>query len=127
MSTSTWTRITVIALAACIVAALVAPAQGATLRRDGSKAVPLVADVSPKADDSYSGPPLRRDGSRAVPVVADLDPGPAAAGSDGFDWGAAGIGAGIGALAVLLAGTGVLSLRRRHGGRPATLRPRELG
>jgi hypothetical protein len=47
---STWTRLATIALAVGMMAALAAPAWGqsddVTLRRDGSKAVPLVADVS---------------------------------------------------------------------------------
>ena len=126
MSSSTWTRITLIALTACVVAALAAPAQGATLRRDGSKAVPFVAVVAPEAGDSHNGPALRRDGSKAVPVVADLDPQPTAE-ADGFDWGTAGIGAGIGALAAVLAGVAVISVRGRHQGRRPALRPRELG
>ena len=73
----------------------------------------------------WGGLVLRRDGTKAVPVVADLDPEPTA--DAGFAWGAAGIGAGIGALAALATGAAVVAVRGRHrGGRPA-LRPRELG
>ena len=66
-----WTRLIITGLAACTVAALAAPASGQTLRRDGSKAVPFVANVSKPAGPTAGGPVLRRDGSKAVPFVAD--------------------------------------------------------
>jgi hypothetical protein len=122
MNTSILTRMTITALAVCTVVALAAPASAQTLRRDGSKAVPLVADVSKESADSSTGPVLRRDGSKAVPFVADLEPD-AAAPADGFDWGDAGLGAGVGALAVALAGAGLVSLRTRQ----VAAAPRELG
>ncbi|MGH2989359.1 MAG: hypothetical protein ACRDMA_05750 [Solirubrobacterales bacterium] len=121
MSTSALTRMTITALAVCVVAALATPAAGQNLRRDGSKAVPFVAKVGEKAVDSraadavgsYTGPALRRDGARAVPVVVDLDPAPAAD-SAGFDWRVAGVAVGVGALAVALAAAAVVSLRARR-------------
>jgi hypothetical protein len=94
-----WTRLTITVLAVCAVGALAAPAWGGsddiTLRRDGSKAVPFVAEVSGQSD-------------------ADLTPETAVA-NDGFDWGDAAIGAGLGALAVLLA---VAATRALRGQRP---------
>ena len=60
---------------------------------------------------SSNGPALRRDGSKAVPFVADLGPrAPATAG--GFDWGDAAIGAGAITGAMVLGLGGVLSFRR---------------
>jgi hypothetical protein len=122
MRTSIWTRIAITALAGCVVAGLAAPAWGddVTLRRDGSKAVPIVADLSAKGDAQASNAPvLRRDGSKAEPFVADLDPetGPAVApavAADGFDWSDAAIGAGLGAAAVMLAVAGALAMRGRR-------------
>lgn len=113
-----WTRIAVTALAGCMVAALATPAWGQgediTLRRDGSKAVPFVADVSGKSNANPSNAPvMRRDGSKAVPLVADLDGEPAAV-ADGFDWSDAAIGAGLGATAVLLAVAGTVAMRGRR-------------
>jgi hypothetical protein len=118
MRTSIWTRIAITALAGCVVAGLAAPAWGddVTLRRDGSKAVPIVADLSAKGDaEASNAPVLRRDGSKAEPFVADLDPetGPAVA-ADGFDWSDAAIGAGLGAAAVMLAVAGALAVRGRR-------------
>jgi hypothetical protein len=118
MKTSIWTRIAITALAGCVVAGLAAPAWGQggdiTLRRDGSQAVPFVADVSGKTDAS-NAPVLRRDGSQAVPFVADVGPQTApVAAADGFDWRDAAIGAGLGAMAVLLAAAGVVALRDRR-------------
>ena len=111
MRTSIWTRLLITALAGCTMVALAAPAIGqgdqTRLRRDGSKAVPLVADV-----DAQSGSALRRDGSQAEPFAADVG-GPAVASDDGFDWGDAGIGAGTGALLVLAAGAVTIGALRR--------------
>ena len=59
---------------------------------------------------------VRRDGSAAVPFVADVSSeSPAAAAASGFDWGDAAIGAG-GALGIIaLLGVGGLAIRsRRH-------------
>jgi hypothetical protein len=123
MNTSIWTRMMITALAVCTVAALAAPTSGQTLRRDGSKAVPFVADVSKETGPVSSGIALRRDGSKAVPVVADLEPQtPAAPAADGFDWRDAAIGAGLGAAAVVLGGAGASAVRGRRGGLP-TSRP----
>jgi hypothetical protein len=57
--------------------------------------------------DSSPTVALHRDGSKAVPVVADLGPEPTSAAGDGFDWGDAAIGAGavllVSCLAILAA------------------------
>ena len=112
-STSIWTRLAIIGLAACTVAALAAPASGQDLRRDRSKAVPFVADVSRLAGPTADDPVLRRDGSEAVPLVADLEPDIAAPAGDGFDWGDAAVGAGAAIGLAALGGVG-LALRGRR-------------
>jgi hypothetical protein len=120
MRTSIWTRIAITALAGCVVAGLAAPALGqsgdVTLRRDGSKAVPVVADVSGKGDaEASSASVLRRDGSKAEPFVAQVGPEAApAVPADGFDWSDAAIGAGLGAAAVMLAVAGAFAVRGRR-------------
>ena len=118
-----WTRPIIIGLAACTVAALASPAVGQTLHRDGSKAVPFVADVSvpgPKA----GAPALRRDGSKAVPFVADLESDAAAPAGDGFDWGDAALGAAVAIGTVALAGVGLAVRGRRVSNQAAVQRPR---
>jgi hypothetical protein len=65
---------------------------------------------------------LRRDGSQAVPFVANVGtPAPSApsAGSDSFDWGDAGIGAAA-AVGLAALGAGAVALRRRGGLEPST-------
>jgi hypothetical protein len=99
MKASIWTRLIVAALAVCTAAALAAPAWGngrggaVTLHRDGSQAVPFVADVGPETSASTGG----------------------------FDWGDAGIGAGAGFVLTMigLGGALVLSNRRHRAERPA--------
>ncbi len=54
---------------------------------------------------------LHRDGSKAVPFVADVTPTGAAA-SDGFDWGDSAIGAGAALAIVGIAGGLSLAVRR---------------
>ena len=74
---------------------------------------------------SAHSPGYREVGITSVAKVAAIAPAKA---HDGFSWGDAGVGAGIGAalVVVALAGTGVLVGRRRHetaspvGGRSAT-------
>jgi hypothetical protein len=118
---STWTRLATIALAVGTMAALAAPAWGQgddlTLRRDGSKAVPLVADVSVKSNaNAPNVPALRRDGSEAEPFVAQVGPQTAptpSRESGGFHWDDAAIGAGLGAAVALLT-MGAVSAVRRH-------------
>jgi hypothetical protein len=117
MNNSIWRRLIIAGLAACTVAALAAPASGQTLHRDGSKAVPFVANVSKQADASSGGLVLRRDGSKAVPVVL---PDTAATAPDGFNWGDAAIGAAAAVGLMLLAATSWLAARRRR--RPGVLR-----
>ena len=64
---------------------------------------------------------LRRDGSAAVPFVADVSSeSPTAAAGSGFDWGDAAIGAG-GALGIIaLLGAGGLAIRSRRHVAPST-------
>jgi hypothetical protein len=116
MSNSIWTRLIVAGLATCTIAALAAPASGQTLRRDGSKAEPLVANVSEQVQATPSGV-LRRDGSKAVPLVADLDVDASGAVADGFDWGDAAVGAAAAVGLMLLASTSwIVTTRRRRAG-----------
>ena len=130
---STWTRLATIALAVGTMAALAAPAWGqsddVTLRRDGSKAVPLVADVSAKSDAKAPNvPALRRDGSKAEQFVAQVSPSidnastaPTSSNeSSGFHWGDAAIGVGLGAVAALLTMGAVIAVRRRSTTRAAS-------
>jgi hypothetical protein len=101
MKPSIWTRLIVTALAVCTAAALAAPAWGkggggtVTLHRDGSQAVPFVADVGTET----SAP------------------------TGGFDWGDAGIGAAslLGMIALGLGGAMAIGHRRRRGTQPATV------
>ena len=126
MKTSNSTRLIVTALVGCAVVAPAAPAMGQgddqIVIRDGSDAVPFVADVSKASGASSSDPVVRRDGSAAVPFVADLDAETPAA--DGFDWGDAGVGAGLGiaTLVVMLA-----AARALHAPGPRPLRAQEPG
>ena len=122
MSPSVWTRVACIGLVACAVAALAASAPGQELRRDGSKAVPFVAQVSTQADATGRQPVLRRDGSKAVPFVADPGPQLAAQAADDFDWRDAVIGAGLGATIALLAMVGIRGARSHAGSAKDTKR-----
>lgn len=91
------------ALAALLAAAVVAP--------------PAVAE-----GNAHGGIVPRRDGSKAVPFVPVLDPAPKA---DGFDWGDAGIGAGV--VALLLTAGGTYVVRTRWHGAKADLPPSQSG
>jgi hypothetical protein len=113
-----------------MMAALAAPAWGqsddVTLRRDGSNAVPFVAEVGTYTADRSGGIALRRDASKAVPLVAEVSgqgggdlARETAIGTDGFDWGDAAIGAGLGAVAALLTVGAVGAVRRRSTTRTA--------
>ena len=128
---STWTRLATIALAVGTMAALAAPAWGQsddlTLRRDGSKAVPVVAEVGTYTADRSGGIALRRDGSKAVPLVAEVSgqgggdlARETAIGTDGFHWGDAAVGAGLGAAVALLTVGAVSATRRRSTTRAAS-------
>jgi hypothetical protein len=89
------------------------PTMSTTLHRDGSKATPFVANVSPTAT-------LHRDGSKAVPLVANLNPTAAPADSGtGFDWGDAMIGAGGAVALIAVLGAGGLTIRSRRHVEPA--------
>ena len=114
MRNSIWTRLIITGLAACAVAAFAAPASGLTLHRDGSKAVPFVADVSKQAQAPSSDLVLHRDGSKAVPFVADLESDTAAAPVDGFHWGDAAIGAAAALGGMMIATTAWTATRRRR-------------
>ena len=75
----------------------------------------VAVPVAPAAGDEDFV--LRRDGSKAVPVVVPGPDGP----SDGFDWGDAGIGAGAGVAALLVAAAGAHVARSRHTARRSPL------
>jgi hypothetical protein len=122
MRTSIWARVAGIGLVACAVAALAASASGQILHRDGSKAVPFVAEVGNVAGPTAGAPALRRDGSKAVPFVADLEPDIAAAAGEGFDWGDAAVGAGAAIALVALGGAGLALRGRLAPHRPAVRR-----
>jgi len=62
-----------------------------------------ISSVTALSHDSNPTVTLHRDGSKAVPVVADLGPEPTTAAGDGFDWGDAAIGAGAVLLVACLA------------------------
>ena len=64
---------------------------------------------------------LRRDGSQATPVVANLNPEPTTS-SDGFDWGDAAIGAGAALLVTSLAMAGSSAVSGRRSRTPRTTR-----
>jgi hypothetical protein len=59
-----------------------------------------------------------RDGSKAVPFVADLDPEPTTAAGDGFDWGDAAIGAGAVLIVACLAMVAAVGYSSRRRGTP---------
>jgi hypothetical protein len=64
---------------------------------------------------------LRRDGSQAVPFVADVSATtPTAAADSGFDWGDAAIGAGTALGIVALLGASGLAIRSRRRIAPST-------
>jgi hypothetical protein len=79
------------------------------------------SSVTALSHDSNATVALRRDGSQAAPVVANLGSEPNTA-SDGFDWGDAAIGAGAGLFGACLAALGVAAIggRRSRTSRPAT-------
>jgi hypothetical protein len=116
MRTSIRTRVTATVLAGLATAGLAAPAIGygdeLTLRRDGSVAVPFVAN--PGHDGaSQRVPVLRRDGSKAVPfdpIIGRTTSAPA----DGFDWGDAGVGAALGGAAALVGIGAAAAVRGRR-------------
>jgi hypothetical protein len=75
----------------------------------GTQAAATVADPGPNPDTQALV--LHRDGSKAVPFVANVSVAPATSG-DGFDWGDAMIGAGA-VLGIAALGAAGLTLRRR--------------
>ena len=87
---------------------------GVMLHRDGSKAVPFRA--YPVASESSHRVDLRRDGSKADPFVADLTATGASA-ADGFDWGDAAVGVGVGMIVSVL---GFAAIGASGGHRPRT-------
>jgi hypothetical protein len=74
---------------------------------------PSTGAATALAHNSGDSIQLRRDGSKATPFV-DLGSEPIAATSDGFDWGAAAIGAGVGLLAACLAAFGAAAVSDRR-------------
>jgi hypothetical protein len=119
VNTSIRTRLVAMAFAGCAAAAIAAPAfgndgGGITLHRDGSEAVPFVAQVGNGTGSSASHLVLHRDGSKAVPF--DPTPGTTATPSHaGFSWADAAIGAAFALVvvfALLLLGLGDALLAR---------------
>jgi hypothetical protein len=97
-----------VALAVSALAAPVAAVAPAAAKVYG----PTSATPQTTQSSDASGVVLRRDGSRAVPFVADVGP-EATPTSDGLDWGDAGIGAtAMLALAAIVAGAGLVLGRR---------------
>ena len=84
-----------------------APSMGASDRTHGASAV----------GSDHGKVILHRDGSKAVPFIANVGPATSATERGGFDWGDAAIGAG-GAWSVMLlaSGVAVVARRRAHAG-----------
>ena len=80
------------------------------------------SSVTALSHDSSPTVTLHRDGSKAVPTVADLGPEPTTTAGDGFDWGDAGIGAGAVLLVACLAMVAAagFSGRRSRSSQPTT-------
>ena len=74
--------------------------------------------AAPAPANAADGIELRRDGSKAVEVVTVPRQVTQA---EGFDWGDATIGAGIGLAALLFAARGAHVARSRHAGRRSAL------
>jgi hypothetical protein len=97
--------------AALVVGAAMMVAPAAAGAYPAPNSAQFTASTNQGQHDSSPGFVQRRDGSQADPFVADVSPNaPVAAG--GFDWGDAGIGAGVAAGAIALGMTGVLGARR---------------
>jgi hypothetical protein len=96
--------------AAVAAAALVAPAAAAGYAAPGDSGA-STAPGQGGAPDRGGALVLHRDGSKAVPFVADVGVRDAASG-DGFDWGDAMIGGGA-VLGIAALGAAGLTLRRR--------------
>jgi hypothetical protein len=97
--------------AALVVGAAMMVAPAAAGAYPASEPAQFTASTNQAPHDSSPGFIQHRDGSQAVPFVADVSPkAPVATG--GFDWGDAGIGAGVAAGAIALGMTGVLGARR---------------
>ena len=80
------------------------------------------SSVTALSHDSSPTVTLHRDGSKAVPTVADLGPEPTTTAGDGFDWGDAAIGAGAVLLVACLAMVAAagFSGRRSRSSQPTT-------
>ena len=98
---------------------LAAPAGGAVV--EPPSAEPANAQATSTLAEQGTDVVVRRDGERAVPFVANLTPATTTGGGDdGFDWGYAAIGAGVVLFAAaLLLTSGALGVRRK----PAGARP----
>ena len=96
------------------------PAVGPTAGSAISTGRATAQDAAPAP--AAPGITLHRDGSKAEPFVADVSPSvPAVESGNGFDWGDAMIGAGgaIALIAVVGAGAGALTVRSRRHVEPA--------
>jgi uncharacterized iron-regulated membrane protein len=116
MRTSTFTKATVSILVGVAIAPVApAAAQDGTTTPDRAGA----AVERPHRDQVVT----RRDGSRAVPFVAQVGPSAAVPAEEGFDWGDAAIGAAGAYVLILLASGAVVLIRRRRPPRRLAQRP----
>ena len=97
MSASLLTRIAAVVLITC---ALAAPAAVASPSSDQGT---MQGSNAAAADQIVA---LEPDGASEAPVVEQID--------TGLDWGSVALGAGVGAMVVLLSLAGTLTYRRRH-------------
>ncbi len=97
--------------AALVVGAAMMVAPAAAGAYPASQPAQFTASTNQAQHDSSPGFVQHRDGSKAAPFVADVSP-KASVTTGGFDWGDAGIGAGVAAGAIALGMTGVLGARR---------------
>lgn len=104
-----------------IVAVLVAAALTPVAPAVAAAEDPFATDLGGSGSDESSSLVQRRDGSQATPFIAEAGPEASTAAAtsvadDGFEIGAAAIGAGLGLLVAALAvlGTGAIRDRREH-------------
>ena len=95
------------------------PAVGPTAGSAISTGRPTVTQDAAPAP-AAPGITLHRDGSKAAPFVADVSPTePAVESGNGFDWGDAMIGAGGAIALIAVVGAGGLTVRSRRHAEPA--------
>ncbi len=102
-------------IAAVLVAGLLAPVAPAMAGVEDPFGTDLQASSSDsgRSNDS-SGIVLRRDSTEATPFVAEAGAEATPVAGDGFDWGDAAIGAGVGLLTATFAALGAGTIRDRR-------------